>query len=57
LHVLLVGRPGTLTRFTSVVRELAGRGHRVTLVIRSPHPLVIGLARRLHDEQDRKSVV
>ncbi len=50
MHVLLVGRPGTLTRFTSVVRELAGRGHRVTLVIRSPHPLMIGLARRLHDE-------
>ena len=50
MHVLLVGRPGTLTRFTSLVRELAGRGHRVTLVIRSPHPLMIGLARRLHDE-------
>jgi hypothetical protein len=50
LHVLLVGRPGTLTRFTSLVPELAGRGHRVTLVIRNPHSLMIGLAQRLHEE-------
>jgi hypothetical protein len=48
LRVLLAGRPGTLTRFTSVVRELAERGHAVTLVIRSPHPLVVGLAESLH---------
>ena len=50
MRVLLAGRPGTLTRFTSLVRDLAGRGHRVTLVIRNPHPLMVGLAERLHEE-------
>jgi hypothetical protein len=48
LRVLLAGRPGTLTRFVSVVRELGERGHELTLVIRSPHPLVVGLAESLH---------
>ena len=50
MRVLLVGRPGTLTRFTSLVRDLAQRGHRVTLVIRNPHPLMVELAQKLHDE-------
>jgi hypothetical protein len=48
LRVLLAGRPGTLTRFVSVVRELGERGHELTLVIRSPHPLVVELAESLH---------
>jgi hypothetical protein len=48
LRVLLAGRPGTLTRFTSLVRELGGRGHAVTLLIRNPHPLLIELADGLH---------
>ncbi len=48
LRVLLAGRPGTLTRFTSLVRELGDRGHAVTLVIRNPHPLLLELADSLH---------
>jgi hypothetical protein len=48
LRVLLAGRPGTLTRFTSLVRELGERGHSVTLLIRNPHPLLVGLAESLH---------
>jgi len=48
LRVLLAGRPGTLTRFTSLVRELAERGHEVTLAIRNPHPLLVELAESLH---------
>jgi hypothetical protein len=48
LRILLAGRPGTLTRFTSLVRELGERGHTVTLSIRNPHPLMVGLAESLH---------
>ena len=48
LRVLLAGRPGTLTRFTSLVLELGDRGHAVTLLIRNPHPLLLELADGLH---------
>jgi hypothetical protein len=48
LRVLLAGRPGTLTRFTSLVLELGERGHAVTLLIRNPHPLLLELADGLH---------
>jgi hypothetical protein len=48
LRILLAGRPGTLTRFTSLVRLLGERRHEVTLAIRNPHPLLLELADGLH---------